>query len=600
MKNKEYSDIALLKRIFKITKPFHRFYLIIFLIIVSVSLIGLASPYFFGKTIDSLSEGNINDSYIYIVLAIISLIFVLILNKFQASIEIKNINYSNQKFLSLWSIKKILKLSLGQFRNEHSGYRQKIFNKGEKALFDLMFTFIYSVFPLLISSLVAMIALFFIEWRLAAIISIGAILYVLYSYRINIKIIPDLKKMQELWGRNGKEHSEIIRYLYLIKANVQEKKMIKQYGETHNEIQEHGVPIWLGYIKDTFKRDVFVSSTARSVTLILGVYFTAQSILHPETVNIMTIGSLVTFFAWSGMVFDGLDRMGRLQRSIIRSLSEIRKFFELIDEKSTIEEVKNPLNPEKLEGRIEFKNISFTYPNSDEDKDEGVVLDNISFSVESGETCAFVGKSGSGKSTLVSLLLRAYDPDSGDILIDGNDLRLLGIKNYLKKVGVVEQDVELFDNTVKENILFSVDDHEKYLDEDLDNVISDSGVSEFNDRLTDGLDTLIGEKGIQLSGGQRQRLGIARVLAKKPDILIFDEATSNLDSSTESLIQESMNKALEGKTGIIIAHRLATVMNADKIVVFDKGKVVGIGTHKELIKDCKEYKELVKLQNLEN
>jgi ABC-type multidrug transport system fused ATPase/permease subunit len=302
------------------------------------------------------------------------------------------------------------------------------------------------------------------------------------------------------------------------------------------------------------------------------------------------------------MVFEGFNNLGRIQRSAVRSLSEVRKFFELVDEKSTIIESKKPINPEKFKGKIEFNNLSFKYPDAKQDNKNKLdyVLKSVSFCIEPGETCAFVGKSGSGKTTLVSLLLRSYDPQEGEILIDGYNLKDLGVKNYLKKVGVVDQEVELFDSTIGENILFPVDNPESYSKKDLEQILVESGVKEFDDRLTNGLDTVIGEKGVQLSGGQRQRLGIARVLAKKPDILIFDEATSNLDSSTESLIQESMNKALKNKTGIIIAHRLATVMNADKIIVFSKGNIIGIGTHKELIKKCKEYKELVKLQNLES
>jgi ABC-type multidrug transport system fused ATPase/permease subunit len=255
--------------------------------------------------------------------------------------------------------------------------------------------------------------------------------------------------------------------------------------------------------------------------------------------------------------------------------------------------------------------VTFHYPNRKKDvakelsknstkekETRDPALEDVSFTIKSGTTTAFVGKSGSGKTTLINLLLRAYDPQDGTIYIDGVDLKQLKLDSYRKQVGVVEQEVEVFDKTIKHNILFPIDDPEAYDMQQLHEIAHDAGVAEFEDRLEDGYDTKIGEKGIQLSGGQKQRVGIARVLAKKPKILIFDEATASLDSINEKNIHEAMNRALKGRTGIIIAHRLATIMDADKIIVMDNGKVVGEGTHAELLKTCSEYQELVKLQNL--
>jgi len=302
-----------------------------------------------------------------------------------------------------------------------------------------------------------------------------------------------------------------------------------------------------------------------------------------------------------------------VQRNMADWLSAIKKMLDMLDEKPVAQEIKNPVVLENMKGSIVFDAVTFHYPKRKKQNEESVeknevkqgdehehepALENISFTIDAGKTTAFVGKSGSGKTTLINLLLRAYDPQEGAIFIDGINLKDLQLNAYRKQVGVVEQDVEVFDKTIKHNILFPIDNPEYFDVEELDAIAKDAGVAEFKDRLADGYDTKIGEKGIQLSGGQKQRVGIARVLAKKPKILIFDEATASLDSINEKNIHEAMNKALKGRTGIIIAHRLATIVDADKIVVMNNGKVVGEGTHKELVKDCPEYQELVQLQNL--
>jgi ATP-binding cassette subfamily B protein len=266
---------------------------------------------------------------------------------------------------------------------------------------------------------------------------------------------------------------------------------------------------------------------------------------------------------------------------------------------------------------VQFKNVSFSYPkrryleSDDEDeqdsfdwsgsemknKQDTAALHSVSFSVPAGARAAIVGSSGAGKSTIVHLLLRAYDPDKGHILIDGVDICDVNLSQYRRQVGIVEQQVALFDNTLRYNICFGRNEDDPVLsDEELQRIARISRVDGFMHKLEKGFDTIIGEKGVKLSGGERQRVGIARALAKDPRILIFDEATSNLDTENEHLIQESMKDASKGRTTIVIAHRLSTVQDADQIIVLGEGKVVGIGTHKQLLRTCAQYKMLVKHQ----
>jgi ATP-binding cassette subfamily B protein len=274
---------------------------------------------------------------------------------------------------------------------------------------------------------------------------------------------------------------------------------------------------------------------------------------------------------------------------------------------------KNPVLMGELNGRIEFRNVMFRYTprkdtdrfNDEEGKEEGSVADcekthtikGVSFTLEAGKRYAFVGKSGAGKSTLVGLMLRAFDTETGHVLVDGVDIRMLDYVELRKNIGLVPQDVSLFDGTLRYNITFGLNGSAKNVtDEEMNRIGRLSRVSEFLDGLEKGWDTMIGERGIKLSGGQKQRVGIARALIKSPKILIFDEATSSLDTENEGKIRDSIREASVGRTTIIIAHRLATVRDADEILVFNEGELVGKGTHEQLLKDNVHYQRLVNSQ----
>jgi len=257
-------------------------------------------------------------------------------------------------------------------------------------------------------------------------------------------------------------------------------------------------------------------------------------------------------------------------------------------------------------GDIEFQNLSFKYP-----KGENNVLENLSFKINHGEKVAFVGYSGSGKTTIIQLLLRAYDYNIGDIKIGNVSLKEMSANSLRENIGYVEQHVDLFDDTIKNNILFGLKDEKilekiekenQNIDTNFENNILETlarkaRIDQFYHRLGEKkFDTMIGERGIKLSGGERQRVGIARALIKNPDILIFDEATSSLDAENETYIKEAIDEASHGRTTIIIAHRLSTIINADKIFMMSHGKILAEGTHNELLKSCKEYKDLVEAQ----
>jgi ATP-binding cassette subfamily B (MDR/TAP) protein 1 len=288
---------------------------------------------------------------------------------------------------------------------------------------------------------------------------------------------------------------------------------------------------------------------------------------------------------------------------------EIKKFFNLL-------EIQPDINPNiggktipNLQGAIEFKNVSFAYPyrqsaaeieneEVNNEKDEHTIS-NINFKIPAGAKVGFVGVSGSGKSTMVNLMRRYYDATEGEILINGEPLKELDLHWLRSQIGNVEQKIELFDRSIRDNILFGIPSGVEVSEEKLQKAVEDASLTDFVVKLKDhGLDTVIGEGGIKVSGGERQRIGIARALIKDPKILIFDEATSALDSINEKLIHDAINRSAAGRTTIIIAHRLSTVMDADIIFVVADGKIVGQGTHAELEKKNKEYQKLIKNQIL--
>jgi len=254
----------------------------------------------------------------------------------------------------------------------------------------------------------------------------------------------------------------------------------------------------------------------------------------------------------------------------------------------------NPIKGALSEGKIEYKKVSHSYLN---DPEKNFKMKSISLAIEPGQKVAFAGVSGSGKSTLVKLLLRNFDPEKGRVLIDGQDLKELDLKDYLYNIGYVSQETRLFDSTIKSNLTYGL--RRRVKKDELLKVLDMANLKKKILSSKKGLNSKIGEQGIQLSGGERQRLAIARAMLRNPKILIFDEATSSLDAINESEIQDAIDKASKNRTSIMIAHRLSTVLNADKIFFFEKGRLVAEGTHHELILKSDKYKKLCSHQYLD-
>jgi len=284
-----------------------------------------------------------------------------------------------------------------------------------------------------------------------------------------------------------------------------------------------------------------------------------------------------------------LTRLGETLDLYQRAMASIDRIFNLLDTEQHIESGTEPLPIEAVQGNIEFENVSFEY----EDGEGQSVLHDLSLSIQEGETVGIVGPTGAGKSTLVKLLLRFYDVQEGRITLDGRDLRALRVEDLRQAIGFVSQDVFLFRGTVRENIAYGSFDATQ---EEIERAAEIAEAHEFIASLPQGYETMVGERGQKLSGGQRQRISLARVVLKNPPILILDEATSSVDNETEAMIQRSLEKITQGRTTLVIAHRLSTVVNADRIFVLDEGRLCEYGAHESLLAEGGVYADLWAVQ----
>lgn len=306
--------------------------------------------------------------------------------------------------------------------------------------------------------------------------------------------------------------------------------------------------------------------------------------------NQLSIADMVAFLLYLSSFYQPIMALGQINEGFQQALGSAERVLEVLSEESEIKDAPDAVEVDRVDGQIEFRDVNFKYI------EDIPVLKNISFKVKSGEMVALVGPTGVGKTTAANLIPRFYDPDSGEILMDNMDIRRIKLSSLRKQVSFVSQDVFLFNGTVKENILYGRGDAS---DEEIIKAAKAANAHDFIMELSDGYDTRVGERGVKLSGGQKQRISIARAILKDAPILILDEATSAVDTQTEKLIQEALNKLKENKTTVVIAHRLSTIKEANQIIVIKDGEILEKGRHAELLSREGLYSELCKAQNTE-
>lgn len=587
----------LIKRIWDFAKPFRKTIGIIFICILLGVAIEALNTYFLSSIFDVIQKHSNDPQYmktalLFTGLASIGVFFRILISRFQGNLEIRKLDIKASNHLNHHSIAKYFGFSNGQHINEHSGVKQNIITSGFQSVQGQIQMFVYHLFPAIANFLVSIFMLFTISMYIGIAYLIISFVFLWAVYKFNTYLQPKLREVRDARNQTARTISELYRFVFLIKNEVAEKKSLDDLDEVQDVHQSAFERTWIpGNNLLTLIR--IGTAGFRYLTIFFAVWLLFNGYI--------TAGAIFLIFTWSQNFIISLWMITDMQKQFITDKMNIEKYFELLELKPDIEEVENPIKSDLI-GDIEFKNVHFSYPlrkkeHTDKDDNElqpEMVLKGLSFTIKEGEKVAFVGESGSGKSTIANLIRRAFDPQSGEIIVNGHNLKNLELKTFLKKIGSVDQEVNLFDKSIRENISYGT---EKLLtDDELNKIAKMARIDAFYKKLEHGWDTIVGERGAKVSGGEKQRIGIARALAKNPEILIFDEATSALDTVSERVVQKSIDLVSKGKTSIIIAHRLSTVKNCDKIFVLKQGVLLAEGTHEHLLETCEYYKELVKHQ----
>jgi ATP-binding cassette subfamily B protein/subfamily B ATP-binding cassette protein MsbA len=475
----------------------------------------------------------------------------------------------------------MVRLPLDRVQELKSGGTSSILREDVNSIGELVFGLIYNPWRAVIQLLGSLAILWLVDWRLMlGSIAILPLVYLTHRTWIG-RIRPMYRDIRALRQDVDSQATEAFGGIRVVRAFGRQTTETARYASGTHLLSRQQILVWW-----------WARAVGLAWELLIPVASTALLVYGGWQVldGHLTTGDLVMFLFYLAMLLGPLETLANSATQLQNGLSALDRVLDIMDESremlGTRELVR--MNADGVAGEIRIDNVSFHYP-----KTNKLVLHDINLDVQPGETIALVGRSGSGKTTLCNLIARFYDPTEGRILVDGQDLRHTDVESYRRMLGVVEQDVFLFDGTIAENISYA---RRHASEEEIVAAAEAAYAMEFIERLPDGLQTRIGERGVKLSGGQRQRIAIARAILADPKILILDEATSNLDTASERLIQASLEQLLENRTAFVIAHRLSTIRGADRILVLDQGRIVESGTHDELVALGEHYAQMVDQQ----
>ncbi|MEL5886969.1 ABC transporter ATP-binding protein [Listeria monocytogenes] len=569
----------MLKRFFSYYKPYRTLFIIDFGCAVLAAILELAFPVAVNHVIDTLLPEK---DFGLIITAALALLFFYILNTFMQYIvtyfgHMLGLNIETDMRRDLFS--HLQKQPFGFYDNQKTG---KLMSRMTTDLFEIgevahhgpedIFISIMSLFGAFFLMLNINVKLAISTFILVPILTVLIVYFNKRMTKVTTGIFKDLGNFNA-----GVENAiSGVRVVQAFANEPHEKGRFRVLNQAYRQSKL----MFYKVMGLSFSFNYFLMRLISLFALLFGAYFTINGEI--------SYGEFVGFILLTNVFIRPIEKINNVIESYPKGFAGFKRFLEVMDTEPAIQDEKDAKPAKAFRGDIAYNHVSFEY------SDGKNVLNHINLSIKAGETVAFVGPSGAGKTTICNLLPRFYDVSAGEITIDGENIKRFTLPSLRAQIGVVQQDVFLFSGTVRENIAYGKLDAS---DEEIEHVVKLAHLSKVVEEMPDGLDTIIGERGVKLSGGQKQRLAIARMFLKNPPILILDEATSALDTETEQVIQASLEELAEGRTTLIIAHRLATIKHADRIIVVNETGIAETGTHNELLaQDNGAYKRLYDAQ----
>jgi ABC-type multidrug transport system fused ATPase/permease subunit len=573
---RKYSDRELFSRYLKRIAPFKKSVIRIALFIVITAIADIFSPLLLGFGVDELSKANpdfflvISATFVYILLYVI--IWVMFFLQYR---EMSRFGPSFSQRLRLDIFDKLQEQDMSFFDREQTGGLNTRVTNDVGDFGNITFLIVETIGNLILSGLTfAILVLLSLPLALIALASVPLILLTMFSLRKLARIVS--RAYRKSLDDVNIAMVELVEGIHVCKSYSQEVVVSEQFNEINKTYFKNGFK--LTAVTHLWRRLLGILST---ITFIIVMYVGGQLVFN----NLISPGSVFIFYLYLPRFFRPIMVLATFFPQFSTGMAAYERILGVLDSKPFVTQNPNALDVGELEGEIEFENVDFGYKNDE------WVFKGLNLKIEKGEKLAIVGHTGSGKTSLVSLLARYYEFQGGSIKIDGNDIRNMKLESYRKNVGIVQQDVFLFSGTIEENIRYGRRDASE---EDLRKAVNAVHAEELIEYLPEGFQTQVGERGKGVSAGQRQLISFARALLTNPKILILDEATSSVDAYTEAVIQEALEVLLSDRTSIIIAHRLSTVVNADRIIVMDHGHILEEGDHKSLLAKDGKYAQLFK------